>query len=145
MKPSIFSPYPLNTDLAALLLRLAFGGLFVYHGYSKFAAYDQILPMFGDLIGIGSKLSFNLVIFAELGCGFLVLIGLLTRLAVIPIFIAMAVAFFMAHAKDTFQVKELPFLFLLLCLSIFVLGPGKYSLDGLLFRSKAKGHHKAAL
>lgn len=136
MRPFIFSPNSLNTDLAALLLRLAFGGLFVYHGYTKFAAYEQILPMFGDLIGIGSKLSFNLVIFAELGCGFLVLIGLLARLAVVPIFIAMSVAFFMAHAQDTFQVKELPFLFLMLCIAIFVLGPGKYSVDSLLFKDR---------
>ena len=83
-----------NTDLAALLLRLIFGGLFVRYGYNKVVAYDQILPMFQDLIGIGSKLSFNLTIFAELFCGFLVLIGFFTRLSVIPIFITMAVAFF---------------------------------------------------
>ena len=89
------------------------------------------LPMFQDLIGIGSKLSFNLVIFAEFFCGFLVLIGFFTRLAVIPIFINMTVAFFIAHAKDLFDVKALPFVFLLLTTVIFVLGSGKFSIDRL--------------
>ena len=88
--------------------------------------------MFGDIIGIGSKLSFNLVIFAELICGFLVLIGFMTRIAVIPVFITMIVAYFIAHEKDTFQVKQIAFVYLLLSIVVFILGSGKYSLDKLL-------------
>jgi putative oxidoreductase len=126
----------LNTDLGKLLLRLILGSLMAYHGYQKFASYDQILPMFSDIIGIGAKLSFNLVIFAELVCGILVAIGLLTRLAVIPIFITMCVAYFVAHAADPFQNKELPFTVLLLAIVVFVLGSGRYSVDALLFKSK---------
>jgi putative oxidoreductase len=130
----ILSSRSFNPDLATLLLRLIFGGLFVRYGYMKFANYDQILPMFGDIIGIGAKLSFNLVIFAELICGFLVLIGLLTRLSVIPIFITMIVAFFVAHAKDPFDVKQVAFIFLLLSIVIFISGSGKYSVDRLIFK-----------
>jgi len=129
----LLSYQSLNTDVAALVLRLIFGGLFVRYGYNKVIAYDQILPMFQDLIGIGSKLSFNLLIFAEFFCGFLILIGFFTRLAVIPIFIAMAVAFFIAHAKDPFDGKALAFVFLLLSIVVFALGSGKYSIDKLLF------------
>jgi len=125
----------LSTDLATLFLRLIVGGLFVRYGYMKFTNYDQILPMFGDIIGIGAKLSFNLVIFAELICGFLVAIGLFTRLSIIPIFITMAVAFFVAHAKDPFDTKAIAFLFMLLCVVIFVSGSGKYSVDRLIFKS----------
>ena len=137
MKNKILIPQPLSTDLAALLLRLIFGGLFLRYGYMKMASYQEILPMFGDIIGIGSKLSFNLVIFAEFFCGFLVLIGLLTRLSVIPIFITMTVAFFVAHAKDPFDMKSLAFVFLLLSIVIFVLGSGKYSVDNLLFKNRS--------
>lgn len=125
----LFSTQSWNTDLAVLLLRLSFGSLFVWFGYSKFASYDDMLPMFGDIIGIGSKLSLNLVIFAELFCGILVTIGFMTRLAVIPIFITMTVAYFIAHAQDPFQNKILPLLFWLLCFVIFILGSGKYSFD----------------
>ena len=136
IKNRIVSHNSLNTDFAALLLRLIFGGLFVRYGYNKLAAYDQILPMFGDIIGIGSKLSFNLVIFAELVCGFFVLIGFLTRLTVIPIFITMLVAFFIAHASDPFDKKALAFVFLLLSAVVFVLGSGRFSIDALIFKRK---------
>jgi putative oxidoreductase len=129
----ILSYRVLDADIAALLLRLILGGLFIRYGFNKFIGYDQILPMFGDIIGIGSKLSFNLVIFAELICGSLVALGLLTRLAVIPILITMAVAFFVAHAKDPFDAKALPFVFLLLTSVVFVLGSGKYSIDRFVF------------
>jgi putative oxidoreductase len=130
----ILSTPSLNTDLATLILRLIFGGLFFYYGYTKLISFNQILPIFGDIIGIGSKLSFILVIFAELVCGFFVLIGFLTRLSVIPIFITMFVAYFIAHAKDTFVVKQIAFVYLLLCLVIFILGSGKYSVDRLIMK-----------
>ena len=136
MPNRILSQRPLNTDVAALLLRLIFGGLFIYHGYTKLISFNQILPYFKDIIGIGSKLSFIILICAELGCGFLVTIGFLTRITVIPIFIAMSVAVLIAHAKDTFQIKELAFLFLLLSIVVFVLGSGKYSVDNLIFKRR---------
>ena len=134
MKNRVLKYQSLNTDLASLLLRLLVGGLFVYYGYLKLASYNQILPKFGDIIGIGSKLSFHLVIFAELVCGFFVLIGFLTRLSIIPIFITMIVVYFIALAKDPFTVKQIAFMYLALSVIIFVLGSGKYSVDRLLFK-----------
>jgi putative oxidoreductase len=137
MSNAITTYRPMHTDLAILLVRLIFGGLFVYHGYTKLMAYDQILPIFGDIIGIGSKLSLNLVIFAELVCGFLVAVGFLTRLAVIPILITMIVVCFIAHAKDPFQVKELPLFFLAMCIPVFIAGSGRLSVDGLIQKNSA--------
>ena len=138
MIKKILSYQLLTPHLATLLLRIIFGGLFVRYGYNKLANYEQILPMFTDIIGIGAKLSFNLVIFAELVCGFLVLIGFLTRLSVIPIFITMLVAYFIAHAKDPFDAKAIAFIFLVLSIVVFILGSGKYSVDKLLFGRKDK-------
>ncbi len=128
----LLTPNSLNNDIGVLLLRLSFGGLFTYFGYTKLAAYDELLPMFadiGDTVGIGATWTLNLVIFAELFCGILVTLGMLTRAAIIPIFITMTVAYFVAHAQDPFQNKVLPLLFWLLCFVIFVTGAGKYSLD----------------
>jgi putative oxidoreductase len=134
MKNVFLRTRPLDTDLAALLLRLILGGLFIYHGVQKIEGYDKFLPMFGDVIGIGSKLSFNLVIFAEFFCGLLVLLGLFTRLTVIPIMFTMTIAYFVAHQDDPFMRKELPFTFLLICIPVFILGSGKYSFDRLIFK-----------
>ena len=132
-----FSTASLHTDSAALLLRGIVGGLFFAHyGYQKLVNYNQILPMFTDIIGVGAKLSFQLVIFAELVCGFLILVGFLTRLAVVPLFITMAVAFFIAHAKDPFDVKALAFVYMLLCVVIFILGSGRFSVDRLVFKKQ---------
>ena len=136
MNKNILGPQSLNTDFGILLLRLVFGGLFIYIGFSKIEHYHQYLPMFKDYTGLGVKTSYNLVIFAEFFCGILVSIGLLTRLAVIPILITMIVVIFVALKDKGFNDKQLPFLYLILSLVIFVLGSGKYSADALLFKRK---------
>jgi putative oxidoreductase len=126
-----------GTDGASLLLRLVLGGVFMlYHGYGKIENYDMILPQFKDVIGIGPKLSFWLVIFAEFFCGFLLIIGFLTRFAVIPILITMGVAYFIVHGGAPFQTRELAFVFLMLAIILFILGPGKYSVDRLVFKPR---------
>ncbi|MFP9112695.1 DoxX family protein [Flavobacterium sp. RHBU_3] len=127
---------PLDTDLGVLLLRLFFGGMFIYFGWGKIENYNMILPQFGDIIGIGSKLSFNLVIFGEFVCGILITLGLFTRLSVIPSFITMVVAFFVAHANDAFADKIPAFSYLILSVIIFINGSGKYSVDALIFNRK---------
>ena len=136
MKNKILGAQPLQADLGILLLRLVFGGLFIYIGFQKIEHYHQYLPMFKDYTGLGIKTSYNLVIFAEYFCGILVTIGLLTRLAVVPIFITMMVVVFVALKGKGFNDKQLAFLFLILCIVIFILGSGKYSVDALLFKKR---------
>ena len=95
----ILSTDAFNNDAAALLLRLIFGGLFLYFGIFKLQLFDQLYHNFSDPIGIGPKLSFILVLFAEVLCAFFIVIGFFTRLSVIPIFIVMLVVFFIVDAK----------------------------------------------
>lgn len=127
---------PLNTDFSILLLRVVYGGLFTYHGFTKVLSFGEHQKYFPDVLGIGTRQSLSLVIFAELVCGAMVTLGFLTRVSVIPIFIAMATAFFVAHTNDPFAAKELSFLFLLLSLVVFTSGSGKLSLDHLFFKKK---------
>jgi putative oxidoreductase len=136
MRNRIINFPSLNTDLGTLLLRLIFGGMFIYFGYGKLANYDTMLGMFGDPIGIGSKLSLNLTIFGEFFCGIFIALGFLTRIFVIPALITMIVAYFVAHANDTFQVKQAAFIYMVLCLPIFILGSGRFSIDYFLFKNK---------
>lgn len=131
------NPLSLNTDLAALVLRLLFGGMFIYHGWPKLTGYSKMVEMFGDPVGLGSELSVILVIFAEFFCGIFILLGFLTRFSVIPVFITMLVAYFVAHGQDEFTIKMLPFVYLFLCVVIFILGSGRYSADAVLFKKVA--------
>lgn len=123
----------LYTDFGILLLRLSFGSLFTWHGYKKLLSFNEFVNYFPNPLGLGAEVSLSLVIFAEFFCGLLISLGLFTRLAIMPLFITMFVAFFIIHAKDEFAVKEIALVFLLLSITIFILGSGKYSLDQLLF------------
>ncbi|HEU5145389.1 MAG TPA: DoxX family protein, partial [Chryseosolibacter sp.] len=78
--------------------------------------------------------SFVLIMFAEVVCSILVILGAFTRLAVIPIMIGMATAVIFAHANDPFGVKEKPLLFLVIFTFLLMIGPGKYSVDNSLRR-----------
>lgn len=120
-----------KTDFGLLLLRIAGSGLLLTHGIPKLMNYFGEDPIqFGNPIGIGSGPSHFLVMFAEVFCASLVLIGLKTRWAAIPVVIAMLVAAFVAHAADPIGTKEKSLLFAAIFMSIFLMGPGRYSFDG---------------
>ncbi len=85
-----------------------------------------------DPIGLGPELSLALTIFAEAFCAGLVMVGLATRLASIPLVITMAVIVFIVHADDPFRQQELPLLFGFAFAALAFTGPGKLSLDALI-------------
>lgn len=124
-----------SPDVAILFLRIGTASLMLTHGIPKLLRILDGDFSFGDPIGIGSTASLILVAFAEAICAALVLIGLMTRLSVIPLIIAMMVAVFVAHAGDPFGDKELGLFFLISFIVLFLTGPGKYSLDQMIFRN----------
>ena len=136
MRNRILHYSSLNTDLASLLLRLIFGGMFIYYGYMKIDMFNQYASMFPDYLGLGHKPTYMLVTFFEFMGGILLVLGLQTRMAIVPIFIIMVVAYFVAHKNDTFIVKQIVFVYMLLSIVVFILGSGKFSMDRLLFRKK---------
>jgi putative oxidoreductase len=87
---------------------------------------------FADPFGLGPALSLVLVVFAEVICTILIMLGLGTRLATIPLIAAMSVAAFHAHANDPFGTKEKPLLFVLVYIMLLVFGSGKFSVDRLI-------------
>jgi putative oxidoreductase len=129
MKKLLFSIRPLWNDLALLVLRLALGGLMLTHGWPKLDNYASRVETFRDPIGLGSALSLQLTIFAEVVCAILIILGLATRFAIIPLAFAMGVAAFVVHADDPFSKQELPMLYFFGLISLFFTGPGSYSLD----------------
>lgn len=120
-----------KTDIALLLLRLCFGGLmFINHGIPKVARLGAEGGIkFADPLGMGPEISLWLALFAELGCAALVVLGLFTRLATVPLIITMAVAAFIVHGDDPFKEMEGALLFLIPYIALLLLGPGYYSAD----------------
>lgn len=117
-------------NVGSLLLRLGMGSLLLPHGLDKLTHFAQYKGQFINFLGIGTTLSLALTIFAEFFCSIFVILGLGTRLAAIPPFIAMSVALFKAHNGDIFGKGEHPALFAIGFLAILFFGPGKVSVDG---------------
>lgn len=112
------------------LIRFSFGAMMLFgHGWPKWLSYSIMSVSFPDPIGIGGSASFYLVLFAEVISAFLVTIGLFTRLALVPLIVAMGVALFIVHGADPFAVKELALAYLLVYIMLILTGPGKISLD----------------
>jgi putative oxidoreductase len=101
----------------------------INHGLDKLIHFAQKAPKFADPFHIGSTTSLSLVVFAEFFCAAFVIIGLFTRLACIPLVIAMGVALFSAHRGDFYGQGENAGVYLICFLALLIMGPGKASLD----------------
>lgn len=121
-----------QSSIGLLLLRIAMGGFMITHGWGKLMNFGTKSQKFMDFLGLGSEISLGLTVFAEVGCAALLVLGLFTRWAAIPLIITMLVAAFMVHGADPFGKKELALIYLLGYTCIALVGPGKFSLDYLI-------------
>ncbi len=132
MKKLLSTKYSAGAFNAALfVLRLALGILMMNHGYDKLIHFGAKHNHFMNFLGIGSTLSFSLVIFAEFFCALFLILGLFTRLAAIPLVIEMCIALFKAHNAQVFGPGEAATLFLAGFLAILLVGPGRVSVDSM--------------
>ena len=127
-----------NAPAATLLIRLAVGGVFLSEGIQKFLFPGDIGAGRFAKIGLPSPemLGPSVGVF-EIVCGSLVLLGLFTRLAVVPLIVIMLVAisttkipilndrgfWAMAHEART------DFAMLMGSLFLFIAGAGRASVD----------------
>ena len=119
--------------------RLVIGWVFVQSGWGKLHNLEHVVQFFRDLGIPAPELQAPFVATTELACGALVLAGLATRLAALPLIGVMVVALTtalrdrIAELSDLFGLAE--FLYVLLLASLVVLGAGPLSLDALVRRS----------
>ncbi|MCI0625547.1 MAG: DoxX family protein [Acidobacteria bacterium] len=125
-------------DLAVLGFRLIFAlTMAMNHGRGTLAGFPEHAAEYPDPLGLGGHVSMALMVFAEFFCALAVAAGFLTRLALIPLVFGMSVAFFLFHAADPFSRKELAFLYLSAFTLLALTGPGRFSLDYLIFSKRA--------
>lgn len=137
MKKLLFSTQGILADLSLLLLRVGSGLMMLSHGWPKLADFSNKLTTFKDPLGLGPAVSLQLAVFSEFFCAILLIVGLFTRLSLIPLIITMAVAAFIVHAEDPFASQEKALLFLLVFVVQLLFGPGKYSIDAQLTKNQA--------
>lgn len=130
--------YDSHSSYLILLFRCFSGLMMIPYGYGKIAGYDRYAAdFFGDPLGIGNIPSLWLTIFAQIVCPIALILGFRTRIsaAILAFNMLIAVKY---HFFDPFSVKVLPMLFLGMYLLQALWGPGKYSLDFLLYSSNGK-------
>jgi len=143
-----------NAPAAVILIRLTVGAVFLSEGIQKFLYPASLGVGRFEKIGFAAAEVFAPMVGAfEIGCGLLVLLGLLTRFAVLPLIGIMVVAIvttklpiLLGHDLWGFHVRELSsygfwsmahetrtdFAMLLGSMFLFIVGGGRWSLDVLL-------------
>jgi putative oxidoreductase len=123
-------------DPVYCIMRLAVGLLFFCHGAQKILGWFPNPKQPAGPLDTMSLLS-GLI---ELIGGILIAVGLLTRIAAFISSGEMAVAFFMVHAKTGLIPRlnggEPAVFYCFVFLFIFFYGPGRMSLDALIFKSR---------
>ena len=123
---------------APLLGRLAVGLVFMSTGWGKVHSIEKVTGFFTSLGIPAPHFHAILVGYSELLCGTALVVGLLTRLATIPLIVSMTVAILTAKRPELHNVFDLvgfdEFTYLIVLVMIALLGPGALSLDAMLVK-----------
>ena len=138
----------MSRDIAALVLRLVAGLIFLPHGWSKVAGDGGPSAFAADMAATYNIPSFlgYVAAYAEVVGAILLIAGLLTRLDALLLAGTMFVAAFVVHLPDAlFEVQpgaiklfvalrgiELPLAMFAICVALLLMGAGKFSLDHVL-------------
>jgi uncharacterized membrane protein YphA (DoxX/SURF4 family) len=137
----LFSASPLWQRQGVALVRMITGLFLIYHGgevfdkskMMEYASWDLFKNTFSPSFLVYTGKS------AELVAGFLLFVGLATRVAAIIVMITFIyISFFVGHGKVWYDDQH-PFMFVLIAIVFLVTGPGAWSMDELLFQQIKTG------
>ncbi|AZF26490.1 DoxX family protein [Pseudomonas sp. R2-60-08W] len=116
-------------DVGLLFLRVS-GALFLLwvHGLPKLLNYSDQLKLIEDPFHLGAPLTLLLAIFAEVLCPLLIIAGVWTRLACLPILAVLVIALLVVHPEWTLFEGQFGWLLMIIFTSILIAGPGSLRL-----------------
>ena len=119
--------------LSPLLARLTLAAVFIESGWGKIHNIPKVVGFFTELGIPAPEFQAYLVSYTELIGGTLLLVGLFTRLASIPLSVTMIVAIITAKKDDMHEFTDLfgfsEYLYLVLFVYLIINGPGRLALD----------------
>ena len=131
---------------APLLGRVTVGVLFISTGWGKVHNLAKVGAFFAELHIPAPAIQATFVSYVELIGGALVLVGLFARWASLPLIGSMAVAILTAKADEVHGLPDLfglvEWTYLVLFVWIALAGPGRASLDHLLFARKSASNSR---
>lgn len=120
-----------GVSLLILVIRVFFGVMFFIHGVDKMLNFNTLVASYPSVMGFGSYMTLMVTIFCEFCCSLFLIAGLLVRLMTIPMIVAMGVAFFDVH-DAMLPEGELALIYFIMFIILFIVGPGRFSVDYLI-------------
>lgn len=126
------------TNLGRLFLRLFVGIMLLQFGIRQIGSAELLSATFPSVIGLSPEVSLWTMICIEIVCSVFIMAGFLTRIMIIPPFVAMTMAaYYLLHDLSTKasymlsweQPAYLPIMFLGIFFFLILVGPGKISVD----------------
>jgi len=109
--------------------------LFRVHGMKKFRVQNGEKEHVPNPFGLPDKLNDLVATFSDTVVPFLVAIGFGTRLFLLPSIGVTAIGYFVVHRKDSIEVRDVPYMYTLAMLFLWLTGPGTISIDHYLFNT----------
>jgi putative oxidoreductase len=133
------------TWLAPLLARVTVGWVFATTGWGKLNNLQKVIDYFSDLGIPYPQIQAPFASANEFVCGVLVLLGLATRVASIPLIVVMLVAIRTAQWENVDSTAALLGLvessYIVIFAWLAIAGPGPVSLDALIARALKRSHY----
>ncbi|WP_207536438.1 DoxX family protein [Desertivirga arenae] len=127
----------LSLNISLLLLRVGIAGeLFFVHGLKKLGVGTGVAEAVPNPFHLPETLNYWTAVSANLFFPILVMVGLFTRLSVIPTLVVTLTGYFIVHANDPLLEKDIPYVYSLVFIFLLIAGPGKFSIDYLISTKK---------
>lgn len=108
--------------------------LFRVHGMKKFRGNGGKPEIVPNPLGLPQAINNLIATLSDTVVPVLVILGVFTRLAVLPTIGITAVGYFVVHKNDPLEVRDVPYVYTICFLLLLATGPGSISLDRYLFQ-----------